>query len=440
MYASYPILAAAAGGGVRLLSSSISIYPQLIKGPDLSVPQPILTPPPIPSPLLHAPNDAHHTRVRFMCSFGGKILPRPHDNQLRYVGGDTRIVAVHRSTSFASLITKLSKLSGIGNLSVKYQLPNEDLDALITVTTDEDLENMMEEYERLAQNQNPRLARLRLFLFSNGDVSRTSSISSLLDGSVNREHWFLDALNSGANSGLERGRSEVSSIVSEVPDYLFGFDNSDEVQVRGPKLGTRQLLHDNVSASDPGSPAPVVSSSPYCSTSSAPVAPSMPDLPPVKTKPDKPEPGFESKQNQTESFVEQTVPQPTAYSGNPPPWHYVQDPHYPAPPVQQIPVYYVQPGNPQVQPVQIRPQFVQQYPISTGQIPVGYHQPVPGVGQAYRAVTQVDPYDPALRVGPDGLKQPIYYGVRNAGPVPVYPGMMVPGGEEQGRSGSDRPQ
>ncbi|KAL4368336.1 hypothetical protein GQ457_05G029710 [Hibiscus cannabinus] len=421
---------------------SISIYPQLINMSSHHPSELDSTTDSVassPRSEHHAPNDAH-TRVRFMCSFGGKILPRPHDNQLRYVGGDTRIVAVHRSTSFASLITKLSKLSGIGNLSVKYQLPNEDLDALITVTTDEDLENMMEEYERLAQNQNPRLARLRLFLFSNGDVSRTSSISSLLDGSVNREHWFLDALNSGANSGLERGRSEVSSIVSEVPDYLFGLDNSDEVQTRGPKLGTRQLLHDNVSASDPGSPAPVVSSSPYCSTSSAPVAPSMPDLPPVKTKPDKPEPGFESKQNQTESFVEQTVPQPTAYSGNPPPWHYVQDPHYPAPPVQQIPVYYVQPGNPQVQPVQIRPQFVQQYPISTGQIPVGYHQPVPGVGQAYRAVTQVDPYDPALRVGPDGVKQPIYYGVRNAGAVPVYPGMMVPGGEEQGRSGSDRPQ
>ncbi|KAK8292838.1 hypothetical protein V6Z12_D06G148000 [Gossypium hirsutum] len=358
----------------------------------------------------HAPHDA---RVRFMCSFGGKILPRPHDNQLRYAGGDTRIVAVHRSTSFAAILTKLSKLSGIANVSVKYQLPNEDLDALISVMTDEDLENMMEEYDRLAQNHNPRL---RIFLFSKGDDSRTSSISSLLDGSVNREHWFLDALNSGANaSGLERGRSEISSIVSEVPDYLFGLDNSDEVQPRGPKLSIRQLLHENVSVSDPGSPAPVVSSSPFCSTSSAPVVvPSMPDLPPVKTKPDNPEPGFESKQNQTESLVEQPVLQPTTYS--------------------------VQSGNPQVQPVQIRPQYVQQYPMSTGQIPVGYHQPVAGVGQAYRPVTHVDPYDPALRVAPDGVKQPIYYGVRNAGPVPVYSGMVVPGGEELGRSGSDSTQ
>lgn len=55
-------------------------------------------------------------RVRFMCSFGGKILPRPHDNQLRYVGGDTRIVAVHRSISFPALLLKLSKLSGLVTL------------------------------------------------------------------------------------------------------------------------------------------------------------------------------------------------------------------------------------------------------------------------------------------------------------------------------------
>ncbi|XVF25925.1 hypothetical protein REPUB_Repub13aG0255700 [Reevesia pubescens] len=392
----------------------------------------------------HAPQDGL-TRVRFMCSFGGKILPRPHDNKLRYVGGDTRIVAVHRSTSFSALLTKLSKLSGIGNVSVKYQLPNEDLDALISVTTDEDLENMMEEYDRLAQNHNPRLDRLRLFLFSKGDDSPASSINTLLDGSINREHWFFDVLNGGdaANaSGLERGRSEVSSIVSEVPDYLFGLDNSDDTQPRDAKLRTRyQLLHENVSISDPGSPAPVVSSSPFYSTSSvAPIVPSMPDLPPVKTKPDNPEPVLESKQSQTEGLVEQPVSQPTTYSGNPM-WHYVPDSHYCAPPVQKIPVYYVpgpvQPGNPQVQPVQIRAQYVQQYPISTGQIPIGYHQPVPGVGQVYRPVVPMDPYDPTLRVAPDSLKQPVYYGVRNAGPVQAYPGMVVPGEEELGRSGSD---
>ncbi|KAL2467229.1 Octicosapeptide/Phox/Bem1p family protein [Abeliophyllum distichum] len=204
-------------------------------------------------------------RVRFMCSFGGKILPRPHDNQLRYVGGDTRIVAVHRHITFSSLLSKLSKLSGTTNISIKYQLPSEELDSLITVTTDEDIENMMEENDRLSQNH--KTTRLRLFLFSTDAISRASSISSLLDGSAKRQNWFFDALNGGSGPVLERGRSEVSSIVSEVPDYLFGLDNSDDA-IRESKLRNKNHLNDNVSFSDPGSPAPVVSS-PFCSTSSS---------------------------------------------------------------------------------------------------------------------------------------------------------------------------
>lgn len=342
-------------------------------------------------------------------------------------------------------------MAGTSNISVKYQLPNEDLDALISVTTDEDVENMMEEYDRLAQNQNPRSARLRLFLFDKGDDLRASSISSLLDGSTNREHWFFDAINNGAapGSGLERGRSEASSIVSEVPDYLFGLDNSDETQPREPKPKTRLFLHDNVSMSDPGSPAPVVSS-PFCSTSSAPIVPSMPDLPPVKTKPDNPAPVMETKQSsQVDGFSEMAETQAAQQSGYPgqPMWHYVQDTRYSTPAVQQIPVYYVpgtvQPGSAPVQPVPIQAQYVQQYQVPGGQMPVGYHQQVAASGQVYSGavrpmVTMDHSYDPTMRVVPaDGVNQQVYYGVRNAGLVPGYPGMVMSGGEELPRSGAD---
>lgn len=41
--------------------------------------------------------------VKFLCSYGGKILPRHPDGKLRYVGGETRVLAVDRSTSFAGL-------------------------------------------------------------------------------------------------------------------------------------------------------------------------------------------------------------------------------------------------------------------------------------------------------------------------------------------------
>ncbi|XP_022886305.1 uncharacterized protein LOC111402316 [Olea europaea var. sylvestris] len=382
-------------------------------------------------------------QVRFMCSFGGKILPRPHDNQLRYVGGDTRIVAAHRHITFSSFLLKLSKLSGTTNISIKYQLPSEDLDSLITVTTDEDVENMMEEYDRL--NQNQKTARLRLFLFSTDADSRASSISSLLDGSAKRQNWFLDALNGGSGPVLERGRSEVSSIVSEVPDYLFGLDNNSDDAIRDSKLRNKNLMNDNVSFSDPGSPAPVVSS-PFCSTSSSlapPSTPGIPDLPPVRTKPVNPNPlPVEPRESQAIEGVAEVVtdkmgPPISGYAGAPI-WH------CPGQTVQHVPaVYYVPGPAPQLgsnpfPPVPIRTQYIQQFPLAPGQVPVVYpqSQTVPGVNQVYGA--GVMQYEMPTRVMPETANQTLYYGTpRNAAAaIPgSYPGMVVSGGEEMQGSG-----
>ncbi|KAK7400465.1 hypothetical protein VNO78_11673 [Psophocarpus tetragonolobus] len=382
-------------------------------------------------------------RVRFMCSFGGKILPRPHDNQLRYVGGDTRIVAVHRSISFSALILKLSKLSGMTNITAKYQLPNEDLDALISVTTDEDVENMMDEYDRVAQNQNPRSARLRLFLFPDGDDSRASSINSLLNGSANRENWFLDALNGGV-SALERGRSEASSMVSEVPDYLFGLDNSEESQHREPRPKDRPALQDSVSLSDPGSPAPV-SSSPFCSTSSSPCVPSLPNLPPVKTKLSNPLPDSDPKGNHIEPEPEAQPninPNPNLYPGNPV-VHYPPEAAYSSHSVNPVPLFYVtspvRPGTVPV-PMQTPYPYVQQpyHAVVQPQVPIGYHPMVPGSGQVYgagvRHMAPLQPYSPSAAVVHDCLKQHMYHVVPNSGPVPVQP---VMGADESQRGGAE---
>ncbi|XP_047945138.1 uncharacterized protein LOC125191769 [Salvia hispanica] len=383
-------------------------------------------------------DDAPQPRVRFMCSFGGKILPRPHDNQLRYFGGDTRIVAIHRHTTFAALLSKLSKLSGITNISIKYQLPNEDLDALITVTADEDVENMMEEYDRLSQSQ--KSARLRLFLFpidDNLNDSRASSINSLLDGSAKRESWFVDVLNGGPTAGsvLERGRSEVSSIVSEVPDYLFGLDNSDDALKEGStKLRNKNLPNDNVSMSDPGSPAPVVSS-PFCSTSSSLAPPNLqmiPDLPPVKTRPVNPVQAAEHIK-ESEMLHDKMASQPTGYSGGPV-WHYPNPQVQPMPAVYYMPGSHVQAANASVPQVPIRAQFLQSYPVPSGQVPMGY----PGMNHVYGA--GVRPYEVPTRFITDNSGQPVYYNgpPRNMAVVPgSYPGMGVPGGEEAQAPGPD---
>ncbi|KAI3707948.1 hypothetical protein L2E82_36892 [Cichorium intybus] len=142
-------------------------------------------------------SNSSNYKVKFMCSYGGKIHPRPHDNQLAYVGGETKILAVDRSIKFSVLLGKLTALYD-ADVCFKYQLPGEDLDALISVTNDDDLDHMMIEYDRL-NRASPKPARLRLFLFPVS--TQTSSITAShsfgsTEGRSERER-FVDALNSG---------------------------------------------------------------------------------------------------------------------------------------------------------------------------------------------------------------------------------------------------
>ncbi|PPD92741.1 hypothetical protein GOBAR_DD10301 [Gossypium barbadense] len=106
------------------------------------------------------------TKVKFLCSFGGKILPRPRDRKLRYVGGETRMIRLSRDISFQELVQKMLAIYDQAH-TIKYQLPGEDLDALVSVSCDEDLQNMMEECNVLEEGgpQKPRI-----FLFSSSDL------------------------------------------------------------------------------------------------------------------------------------------------------------------------------------------------------------------------------------------------------------------------------
>ncbi|CAH8346413.1 unnamed protein product [Eruca vesicaria subsp. sativa] len=86
--------------------------------------------------------------LKFLCSYGGKILPRSTDGKLRYVGGHTRVLSVHRSISFEELTKKLIEFCGY-SVDLRCQLPNGDLETLITVKSDEELANIVEEYDRV---------------------------------------------------------------------------------------------------------------------------------------------------------------------------------------------------------------------------------------------------------------------------------------------------
>ncbi|KAL2519004.1 Octicosapeptide/Phox/Bem1p family protein [Abeliophyllum distichum] len=232
------------------------------------------------------PTSPQPPKLRLMCSYGGHIVPRPHDKSLCYIGGTTRIIVIDRHDSFADIHHRLSKsLANNEPFTLRYQLPNEDLDSLISVTTDEDFENMVEEYDRLNYASGSKPGRLRLFLFPN-----SSSIEQLLveTSSTKSEDWFLDALNGKASnnsSGVsDRGFSESSSV-----NCLLGLDDDFvgktavggkdvEAQIEASNNGGNgnSLNHDVHSV--PDSPMLDTTSS-FGSTSSS---PSTANLPPVR--------------------------------------------------------------------------------------------------------------------------------------------------------------
>ncbi|XP_010684944.2 uncharacterized protein LOC104899446 isoform X1 [Beta vulgaris subsp. vulgaris] len=130
------------------------------------------------SPQLYNPYDLGSSdgsqpgKLRILCSFGGKILPRPIDGKLRYVGGETRMISIRKNISWEELIYKTS---GICNQphSIKYQLPGEDLDALISVSCNEDLHNMLEEYHGIERSAGSQ--RLRIFLIPASETESRGS-------------------------------------------------------------------------------------------------------------------------------------------------------------------------------------------------------------------------------------------------------------------------
>nr|GEX74047.1 hypothetical protein [Tanacetum cinerariifolium] len=117
------------------------------------------------------------TTIKVLYSYNGKIMPR-HDGKLRYVGGHTRVLSVGRSIKFADLSVKFLEAIGY-SVNIKCKLPNDDLDVLVSITNDEDLEAIVEEYERVCPG-----GKIRVLLFGVGSVK--NSAGSFVDIEMKR--------------------------------------------------------------------------------------------------------------------------------------------------------------------------------------------------------------------------------------------------------------
>ncbi|KAE8685062.1 Serine/threonine protein kinase, putative isoform 2 [Hibiscus syriacus] len=131
-------------------------------------------------------------KMKLLCSFGGKILPRPSDGKLRYVGGETRIIAFQKCLSWDELVRKALDIFNQPH-AIKYQLPGEDLDALISVSSDEDLQHMIEEYNGLEKLEGSQ--KLRIFLIPLGESESASSLEASALQQSNPDYHYMVAVN-----------------------------------------------------------------------------------------------------------------------------------------------------------------------------------------------------------------------------------------------------
>lgn len=157
-------------------------------------------------------------KVKFICSFGGKIFPRPSDNMLRYVGGQTRIISVRRDVTFNELVRKIVDTCG-QPVVIKYQLPDEDLDALVSVSCPDDLDNMMDEYEKLVERSSDGSAKLRMFLFSASELDSSGMVQfGDLQDSGQRYVGTVNEIFDGVGSRITRKESFASATSTQNSD------------------------------------------------------------------------------------------------------------------------------------------------------------------------------------------------------------------------------
>ncbi|XVE98476.1 hypothetical protein REPUB_Repub03eG0109700 [Reevesia pubescens] len=172
-------------------------------------------------------------KVKFLCSFGGKILPRPSDGMLRYVGGQTRIISLRRDVSFNEFVQKMVDTYG-QPVVIKYQLPDEDLDALVSISCLDDLDNMMDEYEKVVERSSDGSAKLRVFLFSalELDPSGMVQFGDLHDNGQK----YVEAVN-GIMDGAAGGITQKESIASVASTQNSDFSGNEAVDSIGAGQG-----------------------------------------------------------------------------------------------------------------------------------------------------------------------------------------------------------
>ncbi|KAL5975275.1 hypothetical protein ACLOJK_031954 [Asimina triloba] len=179
-------------------------------------------------------------KLKLLCSFNGAFHPRPPSGRLRYVGGESRIISIDRSSGISRLRSKISDSCPENPfLALKYQLPvvpglcnDRDGPPLVSLITDDDVRHMVEEYDRALSGGKD--VRLRVFVIcsenayvgshpafsfssssswnvSDVDGSALPSSNNALESRFSSSGRFLGFCNLGDVCGLNGSESKIST-------------------------------------------------------------------------------------------------------------------------------------------------------------------------------------------------------------------------------------
>ncbi|KAH0883206.1 hypothetical protein HID58_059302 [Brassica napus] len=148
-------------------------------------------------------------KLKLLCSFGGRILPRSGDGKLSYIGGETRIISTYKHVGLNELMQKTFAICNHPH-TIKYQLPGEDLDALISVRSDEDLLHMIEEYQEAEEKAGSK--RIRVFLVS---LTETQNLNQNTQHTDIEHYQYLSALNGFVDVSPQKSSSGKSQATTQ---------------------------------------------------------------------------------------------------------------------------------------------------------------------------------------------------------------------------------
>lgn len=204
--------------GVYSFNESMNYFETGANGHKLSKSVPLLSESES-SKSLGASDGSQTGKLKLLCSFGGTILPRPSDGKLRYVGGETRMISIGKNVSLDELMKKTAGMCSQPH-SIKYQLPGEDLDALISVSSDEDLQNMIDEYNGVDKPEGSQ--RLRIFLIPLSDSETSFTVDASLIQNSETNYQYVAAVNGVAetdpNLPKYNGQAPISDNGHLMPD------------------------------------------------------------------------------------------------------------------------------------------------------------------------------------------------------------------------------